>query len=142
MLRSALVFLLLAPLCAQETHKIANVPRFNGKAFIPEVSLLAASETADAITTRRLLDRSGWETNPAFGRHPSPAKQAGINLGFFAAQSTAFYFTQHSRHKWISWTGRAFLANAIEQHSRLAACNPGIDPRSPAIRHCNSFVRF
>jgi len=56
----------------------------NKKLFAAEVSLLAAAKTADAINTRRLLDNGGWENNPVFGRHPSPAKQAGINLALFA----------------------------------------------------------
>ncbi len=87
MFRRLLVVLLLAvSLHAQETHKIAKVPQFNRRLFIAGVSLLAASKTADAITTRQLLDRGGWENNPLFGRHPSPAKHAGINLGIFAAQ--------------------------------------------------------
>ena len=60
-------------------------------------SLLAAPKTADAITTRQLLDRGGSENNPTFRRYPSPAKQAGIKAGIFAAQSFAFYLTEHNR---------------------------------------------
>lgn len=143
MFRSALLFLLLAsPLCAQETHKITNVPRFNRKAFIAEVSLLAAAKSADAITTRQLLDRGGWEGNPLFGRHPSPAKQAGINLGIFAAQSGLLYLTEHNKHAWVRWTGRAFLAHAIEEHTRLAACNAGINTHAPTIQSCRPYGNF
>jgi len=91
------------------------------------VPLLAASNVADAITTRQLLNRGGWENNPIFGKHPSPAKQAGINLGVFGAQAGLFYVTEHNRHAWVRWTGRAFLAHSVIEHSQAAVCNAGIN---------------
>ena len=97
----------------------APKPKHERKVFVTGVSLVAASKTADAITTRHLLDRGDWENNPAFGRHPSPTQQAGIHLGIFTAQSTVFYFTERSRHKWIRWAGRTFVGQAIIEHSRL-----------------------
>ena len=66
---------------AQQARKIEAPSRFNRGAFVAGVSLLAASKTADATTTRQLLDRGGLENNPLFGRHRSSAKQAGINAG-------------------------------------------------------------
>lgn len=66
------------------------------------MSLLAAPKTADAITTRQLLDRGGVGLNPVCRRYPSPATQAGINAGIFSAQSFAFYLTERIRHAWIS----------------------------------------
>lgn len=80
------------------------------KVFLFGVSLLAASKTADALETRRLLDRGGWENNPIYGRHPSPAKQSLINLGIFGTQAGAFYLTEHNRHGWVRWAGRASSA--------------------------------
>ena len=101
------------------------------------VSILAASNVADAIITRRNLNQPGGsENNPIFGPHPSPAKQAGINLAVFVAQAGAFYLTEHSRHRWVRWTGRALLASATEEHARLAACNAGINTHAPV---CSSF---
>lgn len=97
MFRPALLLAVLTfaiPLSAQEKP---DAPKPNRRVFIAGVDLLAASKAADAITTRQLLDRGGVELNPVFGRYPSPAKQAGINAGIFAAQSTAFYFTERSR---------------------------------------------
>ena len=124
MIRRLLVVLLLAaPLYAQEPQK-PDAPKphthFDRRIFVAGVSLLAASNTADAITTRKVLDRGGWENNPVFGRHPSPGKQAGINLGIFAAQSAGFYLTERSKHAWVRWTGRALLGLATEEHARLA----------------------
>lgn len=87
-------------------------------------------------------DGRGSELNPLFGPHPSPAAQAGINLGIFAAQSAAFYFTERSRHKWIRWTGRAFLAHEFEAHTRFAACNAGLDTHSPVTKNCGSVAHF
>ena len=113
---------------------------FSRRAFIAGISLLAASKTADAITTRQLLDPGGQDSIPCLGRHPSPAKQAGINAGIFAAKSLGFYLTERNRHAWLRWTGRALLAHTVIEHSHLAACNAGIDPSPPVIRHCNSFV--
>jgi hypothetical protein len=134
MLRRLLIVLFLAvSLHAQE---LPDAPKpkpaieqhhFNRRVFVAGVSLLAASNVADAITTRQNLDRPGGaELNPVFGRHPSPAKQTGINAAFFAGQSALFYLSEHSRHKWIRWTGRALLGAQIEQHARLAACNAEI----------------
>ena len=105
------------------------------------VSLLAAAKTADAITTRRALNQGAWENDPVFGRHPSPAKQAGINLAFFAGESALFYVTERNRHAWVRWTGRALLAHAVIDHSQAAACNAGIDTHGPA-RNCGPLLGF
>src|SRR5207244_5831881 len=53
--------------------------RFDRRMFFVEISLLGAAKTADAISTRQLLNRGGGEGNPIFGRNPSSGKQAGIN---------------------------------------------------------------
>ena len=96
--------LFCSPAHAQEKPD-APKPKHDRKVFIVGTALLAASKTADAITTRQLLDRGGWENNSVFGLHPSPAKQSLINLGFFAAQSGVFYLTEHNRHAWVRWAG-------------------------------------
>ena len=120
----------------------APKPKHDRKVFIVGTALLAASKTADAITTRQLLDRGGWENDPIFGRHASPAKQSLINLGIFGAQAGVFYLTEHSRHAWIRWAGRALIGHAILEHSYLAACNTGIDTRSPVIQNCGPLTPF
>jgi hypothetical protein len=73
------------PTLHAQQKPLPDPPKPNKKVFVAGVSLLAAAKTADAITTRQLLDGGGWENDPVFGRYPSPAKQAGINLAFFAA---------------------------------------------------------
>jgi len=117
-----------------------DAPKPNKKIFVIGVSLLAASKTADAITTRQLLDRGGWENDPVFGRHPSPVKQAGLNLAFFAGESALFYFTERNHHAWVRWTGRAFLAHSVVEHSYAAACNAGINTHEPVTQHCRPLV--
>ena len=118
---------------------LPDAPKPNKKILVVGVSLLAASNVADAITTRQLQDRGGVELNPIFGPHPSPAKQAGINLGVFVAQAGLFYLTEHNRHAWVRWTGRALLGAATEEHARLAACNADINTRSTVVQSCNPF---
>jgi len=133
---------LAIPLYAQE-KSLPEAPKpkqqFSRKVYVAGVSLLAASNVADAITTRQLLNRGGWENNPIFGKHPSPAKQAGINLAFFAGESALFYITERNHHAWVRWTGRALLAHAVIDHSQAAACNAGIDTHGPA-RNCGPLI--
>jgi len=134
------VLIFFAPgIHAQEKH-LPDAPKPNKKIFITGISLLAAAKTADAITTRRALNQGGWENDPLFGRHLSPAKQAGINLAFFAGESALFYVTEHNRHAWIRWTGRAFLAQSIIGHSHAAVCNAGIDLHAPGPQNCEPLV--
>ena len=112
------------------------------RVFLFGVSLLAASKTADAITTRQVLDRGGWENDHVFGRHPSPAKQSLINLGIFGVQAGVFYLTERNRHAWIRWTGRAFLAHEIEEHTRFAACNAALNAHPLVTQNCERVMPF
>ena len=144
----ALAALLLSALpCHAQTQPLPDAPKpkleqyhLNRRAFVAGISLLAASKTADAITTRQLLDRGGLELNPIFGRSPSPAKQAGINLAFFAGESALFYLTEHNRHAWVRWAGRAFLAHSVVEHAYAVACNAGIDTHEPVSQKCRPLV--
>ena len=137
----ALAALLCVSALAQEKPD-APKPKHDRKEFIVGTALLAASKRADAITTRQLLDRGGWENNPVFGRHPSPAKQSLINLGFFVAQPGVFYLTERNRHSWVRWAGRAFIGHAIFEHSLMAACNSGLNPQGTQIQKCLPLVPY
>ena len=132
--------LLLFLLCAVGTMGQQLIespkPKPNRRTFIIGVTALAAAKTADAITTRQLLNRGGWENNPEFGRHPAPARQAGINAAWFAAQSFLFYKTENSSNRYIRWIGRGYISFAIVQHAHLAACNSAIDTHGP-IQNCH-----
>lgn len=135
---SVLVLAIAAvPLSAQQLPD-APKPKTDRRIFWTGVSLLAASKTADAITTRRLLDQGGWENSAIFGRHPAPARQAGINAGLFAAEVGVFYLTEHSRQRWIRWTGRTYVALLVANHTNLAVCNSGIDPHAAVAHNCYS----
>lgn len=115
-------------LCAVPAHAapLPDAPTPNKKIFWTGVGFLAAAKTADAITTRQLLNRGGVELNSLYGRHPSAAKQSLINLGFFAAESAVFYLTERNHHKPIRWIGRAWMGNRIVNHAYLAACNANV----------------
>jgi len=142
MLRSIVlfaVFTLAIPVHAQD-KPLTEAPKpkaqFNKKLFRVGVSLFAAAKTADAITTRQALDSGGWENNPRFGRHSSPAKHAGIDLAFFAGESAVFYLTEHNRHSWVRWTGGALLSYSIADHANAAACNAGLNPNVRVVQSC------
>ena len=122
---------------AQEKPE-APKPKTDRKVFIVGTALLAASKTADAITTRQLLDRGGWENNPILGRHPSSARLTGFASAQFAAQALAFHFTERSRKPWVRWLGRAYIGFTIEEHARLAACNASIDVHAQS-QNCRPF---
>lgn len=135
--RAVLILLLLAvPANAQEKPEAPKPKPHSATVFWLGTAALAASKTFDATETRSLLDRGGHENNPVFGRHPSPAKQGLINAAFFAGQTFLFYKTEHSRHKWLRWTGRAYLTFTAEEHYRLGVCNAGINTQAP-MRNCH-----
>lgn len=135
----AFLFFVL-PLRAQHRPNLPDAPKqkIDRRVFIAGVSLLAASQVTDALSTRSLLDRGGWENNPVYGRHPSNARLTGINAAFFIAQTTAFYFTERSPHRWLRWTGRTLMAFSIGEHTRLAACNSAVDTHSSTVQNCHS----
>lgn len=112
--------------------------RFDKRVYFTGIALLGAAKAADAITTRQLLDRGGWENNHLQGRHPSAGRQAVFNLAFFAAQSGLFYVTEHNRHAWIRWTGRAWLGAVVVNHAQLASCNAGVNVHSAVEQNCKS----
>lgn len=135
--------LLISPLALAQEKPEAPKPKTDRKVFFAGVSLLAASKTADAITTRQNLDLPdgrGAKLNPIFGRHPSPVKQSLINLGIFGVQAGAFYLTEHNRHAWIRWTGRALIGHEILEHSLLAACAAQINTQSPMTQSCKPLI--
>lgn len=142
MAKLIVAFLLFAiPIVSQEIPE-APKPKSNRGVFIVGTSLLAASKFADVQTTRNLLARGGYETNPTLGRHPSDQRLAGHAAAIFALQSSAFYLTERNRHAWVRWTGRIYLALTIEEHSRLAACNSGLNTHSVGAHGCHGYMPF
>jgi len=115
--------LVLASAAAAQEMPKPDAPKPNGKVFWTGVSLLAASKTSDAITTRIALDNGAREKDPIFGPHPSAPKQAAINALFFAGETAFFYATEHNRHAWVRWTGRAYVGLIVVNHVQLAVCN-------------------
>src|SRR5215813_15497511 len=112
--------LFLVPIThAQETHAVDDYSRdfrqelpetpkpkphaFNKRLFLAAEFALAGAKTFDAVETRRALNHGGVESNPVFGNHPSPGRQAAVNALYFVSESALFYATEHSRHRWIRW---------------------------------------
>lgn len=62
-----------SPTLAQTLPDAPKPKPHSQKVFWIGTALLAASQTADAITTRQIQDRGGWENNPLLGRRPSNA---------------------------------------------------------------------
>jgi len=110
----------------------------NRRVFLAGVFALAASKTADAVTTRILLNNGGKELNPVFGKHPSASRQAVTNLGFFATQVGVFYLTEHNKNKYVRLAGRLWISSVVAQHSYLAVCNSKLDPHG--TKSCPSFI--
>src|SRR6266478_497678 len=145
-LRIAAIVSLCAQTALAQHYVIAPKPkvaieghRFNKRIFFAGIGLLAAAKTADAITTRQLLDRGGWENNPQIGRHPSSIRLAGHAAAMFAAQSAVFYLTERNHHAWVRWTCRVWLGSTITNHAQLAACNAGIDVHG-ALTQCRNII--
>jgi hypothetical protein len=110
-------------------HGVPKPPaaNFDRRTFALGVGLLAASQAADVITTRRCLDV--WtcrELDPLFGsRYPSPGRQAGLNVVFFVGRAGLFYLTERSTNKYVRWTGRTFMGSQIAMHTVCAYQNAG-----------------
>ena len=98
-------------------------PRFNRRVFLSGLVALGSTKAFDAVTTRSTLERGGWENNPVYGRYPSIGRQVSVNAAFFAGESALFYATEHSRRRWMRWTGRIALTLSIEENLRLGSCN-------------------
>lgn len=110
--------------------------RFNRRVFFAGLVALGSAKAFDAVTTRSTLERGGWENNPVYGRYPSVGRQAAVNAAFFAGESALFYATEHSRRRWMQWTGRIALMVSIEENLRLGACN------SKTFHTCHSLTPF
>jgi hypothetical protein len=146
---SAILLICVAGSRGQQVRSTIEAPKakpviashkFDKRVFFTGIGLLAAAKTADAVTTRQVLDRGGYELNPVYGRHPSPARQAGINAAFFIGQSALFYLTERNRHAWVRWTGRVWFGAVIVNHTQLAVCNSGINVHSSASTACRNFM--
>ena len=119
------LFLMAVTTPAQEKPD-APKPKHDSKIFWLGSAALAAANTFDAVETRAALNRGAYESNPIFGRYPSPAKQGIINAAVFAGQVLVFRTTERSKHAWVRWTGRALVSFATEEHVRYGLCDKGV----------------
>lgn len=140
-----LVVLLMSPIA--KANDLPDTPKpqqqkISRRVFLAGTTLLAASATADAVSTRIVLNNGGWENNPEYGRYPSVGRQAGINAAFFAGEVAIFAYTEHSRRWYVRWGGRAYVGLVVVNHFELAACNSKIDPRSTHVQNCHQILPF
>ena len=75
------------------------------------------------ITTRHMLDRGWWETNPIFGRHPTNARLAATSGAYFGAEVAGAYLLKRygQHHKWARVFWIAEPTYQIQEHIRFAA---------------------
>jgi hypothetical protein len=93
--------LFTAPLCAQEKPRALPKPKVIDRKFVAVMGLLAATKTADAITSAQMLNRGNYETNPLFGPRPSGARMAVVNTSYFAGEVLMAYSLKRlDGHKW------------------------------------------
>lgn len=99
--------------------------RTTDKKFWLTVGILAASDAADSITTRRALDRGSYETNPLYGTHPSNARMIAVGGAYFAAEVVlAYELKRFSRkHKWARWMWAVEPSFQTERHINWALHN-------------------
>jgi len=146
---SVLVSLVFAlPSCAQTEpapilavvgiiHAPVESPKPNGKVFWLGAAALAAAKTYDAAETQALLDRGGYERNPLYGAHPSPAR-LGLFMGaMFFGEALLFRMTERSKHKPVRWLGRGYITFTVAEHLRSGACDAGISMQGP-IQNCHA----
>lgn len=142
--RTLIAILLFAaiPLQAQTLPDAPKPKPQSHKVFVMGVAALAASDSFDMQQTSALIHRGGWENNSAFGGHPSDSRIAGTASVIFGAQTAGFYLTERNRRRWVRWSGRAILALEIEEHTRLAVCDAGINVHSSQVHNCRPLLPF
>jgi hypothetical protein len=111
--------------CVVSADEIQNpVPKTNvewhasRKIFFAGTAALAISSSFDWTTTVGCLQRGCQEGNSrwAIGQYPNNPGIIRFASAFFAMQTTAFYLTERSRHRWLRWAGRAYVAYSVETH--------------------------
>lgn len=99
--------------------------RVADRKFWTMVGILGAAKAADLVTTQRLLNRGGYETDPIYGRHPSSARLAAVTAGYFGAEVVgAWLLKRYGRHhRWaqVLWLGEP--AFQTQEHVRFAIHN-------------------
>lgn len=108
-----------------EPKPIAKPPKTVDKKFYFVVGVLAASMTADGISTKRDQDRGCREMNPMLGPHPSVARASAVAVGAYAAEVGVAYLLKKKLrdHKWLRdiWAVQPIYQST--EHARLAYGN-------------------
>jgi hypothetical protein len=88
------------------------------KIFLAGTAALAVTSSFDWTTTTGCLQRGCLEGSSRWviGPHPNNPGIVGFASGWFAMQTTGFYFTERSRSRWVRWAGRAYVAYSVGGH--------------------------
>lgn len=122
----------------QPARILAESPKPNGKIFWLGTAALAAAKTYDAVETQALLNRGGAESDPLYGRHPSPARLGLVMGATLFGEALLFRLTERSKYKQVRWLGRGYITFTVAQHLRYGACDAGLNTHGPA-RSCHTF---
>lgn len=82
----------------------------------------------DLRSTRGMLDRGGYESNPLYGPRPSNGRLAAIGGAWLVGQTLLVRETRRAPW-WVKWPARLYVGYAVEEHLRLAARNRGVCTR-------------
>lgn len=96
------------------------------RAWLAETATLGALYAADFTLTARGLGEpcSNWkgcrnaEGDPLYGSHPSNTRIALETAALFAVEVVVLHKTEHSRHGWVKWSGRAFFGYLVVDEAK------------------------
>ncbi len=98
------------------------------KIFLAGTAALAISSSFDWTTTVGCIQRGCQEDSSrwAIGPHPNSSGITRFASAWLAMQTTTFYFTERSRHRWVRWAGRAYVTYSVIDHVGHGFRNRGI----------------
>lgn len=88
-------------------------PKNATRIWLAETFVLGGLYASDATLTANRATTTPEGHSFFYGRQPSPQRISLQIGGLFALQSLTLHFTEHSRHKWIRWAGRAWFGFSV-----------------------------
>lgn len=99
-MKIGLGLLLYLSLCLPSHAQSISIHRdhwYRSKRFWITFTVNLAAESADYYSTRRALDKGGYETDPILGRHPSISRLIGTGVGWDFISTYAAWRVSESR---------------------------------------------
>ena len=107
-------------------HCQDKLPDAPSKVFWTLAAVDAGAVTADLVTSRQMLDRGCYETNPLYGHYPSAGRMTGIMVGITAGELAFAHFAVKSRKKWLYRPAFALVGYEAAQHMRFSYANTAL----------------